>query len=34
MLFYAWRSRQQGLGLEWFRGRLKQEDRRPNWLEF
>lgn len=32
MLFYAWRSRQQGLGLEWFLRRLKQEDRRPEWF--
>jgi DNA-binding transcriptional LysR family regulator len=32
MLFYAWRSRQQGRGLDWFRERLSRQDEGPDWF--
>jgi hypothetical protein len=31
MLMYAWRSRQQGRGLDWFRGRLARPDDAIQW---
>jgi hypothetical protein len=32
MMLYAWRSRQQGKGLDWFRERLSRSDDSIQWF--